>query len=220
MVNLMPTTQAKNNVIFAPHIDDEMIGCWRLLNEKSVSRVYYFNDLTAQRRCEAIDVGQYYDFEPIFVFPNTVIELEWEDILWLPNIKDAHPHHKAVNYRGKKYPNRKSYYSIDMNVEFDVLTETEQIKKREALSMYPSQSKLLESDDKYWLFESKLARDWSVASKYDLGDVTIWITGGFFSHQFVEDTYRENPEFNRFVTFFPMCRVELQHDTAKFIFEP
>ena len=152
-------------VLFAPHVDDEMIGCWRLLEGKQISQVYYFYDVTEIREKEARLAGLTYCFEPVFdefdfsKVPNDVTILA-------PNIRDSHPDHKMVNHLAKKLPNRKKYYSIDMNVRREVLISPT-VKLATLLKTYPSQASLFKSNAKYHLFESLLSDD---SSKM------IWVT--------------------------------------------
>lgn len=152
----MPTG---NYVILAPHIDDELIGCFSLLRKGLVSDVYYFYDLDEQRIEEAKRLAKNLGFTPHFLesYPYTFPE---DKILLLPNIADLHPHHKNINTTYRREPNEKVYYSIDMNVKNRVLGEKERSDKLDLLrTYYPSQSKLIEGNDKYHLFESILETD-------------------------------------------------------------
>ena len=143
---------SKPYIIFAPHVDDEMIGCWTLIRDKLVQTVYYFNDLDESRKEEAITASKAFDFE--VNFDKDYPKIDEDMILLVPNIRDAHPHHKIVNYRVRTlYPkNKKQYYSIDMNHKIMLLDDYTD-KLDALLKYYPSQSVLL-NDGKYFLFES------------------------------------------------------------------
>lgn len=152
---------AKNKpyVIFAPHIDDEMIGCFQLLEEKQVREVFYFYDLTPERQDEARAVASYYEFIPRFMgIEKNAGNLNSDAVILAPNIRDSHPHHKLVNQVAKSLPNKKQYYSIDMNVRRDRV-KNDAKKLDHLIKFYPSQKKLFEQDDKYHLFESLLESD-------------------------------------------------------------
>ena len=154
-------------VIFAPHVDDEMIGCFNLINEGKIDAVYYFYDLTEDRIQEAENAAKLFGFEVIMGgFSKEFFMTSAKDVIILaPNIHDEHPHHKEVNRLAKQLPNKKLYYSVDMNVKKEVLANYD--TKRTALtSLYPSQKKLFEKDDKYHLFESILEDD---------SDKMIWV---------------------------------------------
>lgn len=148
-------------VILAPHIDDEFIGCYRLLCEHKIKKVIYFFDLTEERIKEAKFVSENYKFEPIFCndIENLNSHISDSDVLLVPNIKDNHIHHKKINMIAKKLKNKKLYYSADMNTKFDVLSESIKNCKKDLLTYYyPSQEKLFENE-KYFLFESLLESD-------------------------------------------------------------
>lgn len=167
----------KPHTIFAPHIDDEMIGCWSVLKYGQVDKVYYFNDLESHRVDEAIRASVQFGFEAVFVDNYEYDKEEWDriiredvkgQILLIPSIKDAHPDHKKLNAYGKTFPNKKFYYSVDMNHKFEVLSEKDRENKLHALKKYyPSQTALFDSDAKYHLFESIKSTDTRK---------TIWVT--------------------------------------------
>jgi hypothetical protein len=153
----------KNVVILSPHIDDDVIGCFRLLKAGLVSKVYYFYDLTEERIAEAKRAAELFNFEPIFL-KNETISIKQEDpetIFLVPNIHDVHPHHKSVNRFAKQnlHMYKLQYYSIDMNTKFDILSEELQVEKEKTLlTLYPSQHKLF-ANEKYFLFESLTKKD-------------------------------------------------------------
>lgn len=156
-------TIEKNYVILAPHIDDELIGCYRFLKENTVKRVFYFFELTEERRNEARNTSTLFYFDPVFDFiPVSIATFEPPNTIFLvPNIHDEHPDHKDVNNFAKKYLSKfkLEFYSIDMNVDKDLLTVKEREEKKDLLyKLYPSQSKLFENE-KYHLFESHLDSD-------------------------------------------------------------
>jgi hypothetical protein len=148
-------------VIFAPHIDDEVIGCFRLLESRVVSKVYYFYDITDARKSEAINCAAHYGFEPIFVgqVASSALNIPSDVIILAPNISDNHPHHKEINRLAKSLSNKKKYYSVDMVGRFDVLSLMEQARKKIALNnLFPSQQALF-TNEKYYLFESLVEED-------------------------------------------------------------
>lgn len=164
-------------VIFAPHVDDETIGCWRLLNQGLVSEVHYFFEVDHVRKFEAIAAACLYGFNPVFHEGLEKPVLPEDAIIMAPHIKDQHPHHKEVNYLAKSMPNKVSYYSVDMNVDFFVLSEVEREKKKEDLfTLYPSQSNLF-SNEKYFLFESHMYDD--VITYYTLEYKNVIITSSY-----------------------------------------
>jgi hypothetical protein len=149
-----------NIVILAPHVDDELIGCYSILNDGKyrVTQVIYFYDLDDIRKEEALAAADFYNFDVSFDGYDAIIDRTV--ILYAPNVADAHPHHKAVNQYAKALANTKMYYSVDMNRDFTVLDEYDQKSKLTLLKhLYPSQQKLFDSDAKYHLFEDNTPDD-------------------------------------------------------------
>jgi LmbE family N-acetylglucosaminyl deacetylase len=169
----------KQIVILAPHVDDELIGCSALFDANKVSLVVYFNELSTQRRKEAIALARsqykqpyevlFVDFDSIReddkvytfnqVFEKTLPEIE-NTVLVVPSIKDQHVHHKEINRFARPMPYEKWFYSVDMNHKPQLLSKEQRERKLEALlTAYPSQKQLFENDAKYHLFESILPSD-------------------------------------------------------------
>jgi LmbE family N-acetylglucosaminyl deacetylase len=147
----------KPYVILAPHVDDEVIGCWRLLDQGKVRGVSYFFNLSSERINESWDCSAKYGFEVL----DGLYDVKPDDILLVPNIADYHPHHKHVNHMVRNVANRVYYYSVDMNVAMQVLPEfAQEQKKKDLMKLFPSQQELLRSTQKYYLFESLLETDW------------------------------------------------------------
>ncbi len=178
----MATT--KNDLLYtvlAPHIDDEVIGCFRILKAGLVKDVYYFYNLTDERIAEAERCSRRFGFTPHFYGEGTWIVLNQDQAthrLLVPSISDQHPQHKEINLRARKEFYGLSfrtmeYYSVDMNVrELEILSHGEQVKKRSHLfCLFPSQARLFERDDKYHLFEacfkSDFARQIFITTKFE-----------------------------------------------------
>lgn len=147
------------NIILAPHPDDEVIGCYSALVAGDIDYVYYFFDLTEQRRAEAEAAGAYFNFTPQFVdgdFPEGITD---EDVLWVPSIRDSHPHHRSVNLTFRAAAKR--FYSVEFSKRKRLLDEVERVEKRRVLDLlYPSQKELWESNASYYLFEEVAAKDY------------------------------------------------------------
>lgn len=147
-------------VILAPHVDDEVIGCFQMLDARLVSHVVYFYEVDDVRKAEALACAERFGFEAVFDWDNFhTNELLSNQTLLVPNIADHHPDHKAVNRLAKQLPNKKLYYSIDMNVQKTVLDNRARNEKMRALcNLFPSQSGIF-SDQKFYLFESYVEDD-------------------------------------------------------------
>lgn len=145
----------------APHIDDEVIGCYTLLKEGLITDVVYYDAADPIRVAESVKSSQKFGFKPLY----STWQHSWDesdvlagDNIFVPTIKDVHPDHKRVNMIGRRLAAHTGanlfFYSIDMNTRGRRTLMREDIAaKRAALNeLFPSQSKLL-SDDKYSLFE-------------------------------------------------------------------
>jgi len=148
-----------NYIILAPHIDDELIGCFSLIKDKKVKKVIYFFETTPERLEEAKEVSKHYGFEIEFsTIDDFKPEFNENDIILLPQKTDSHSHHKQVNQLKWKIKNKKKFYSIDMKnakpLPLSVINEKEKALKK----FYPSQINLFENA-KYFLFEDIIDED-------------------------------------------------------------
>jgi len=150
---LKENTMVKKFEILSPHVDDEVIGCFRLLENGEVEKVHYFFELTIERRTEAMASARFFNFTPVF-HENSFPKFDSNIHILIPNINDNHIHHKILNRKYRAHP-LVTFYSVDMNVNFDVLAPKEQNKKQYCLkTLFPTQKQLFDKDEKYWLFES------------------------------------------------------------------
>ena len=151
------------NIIIAPHVDDEVIGCYELLAANSIDKVIYitdFGEVTGPRKLEALKCAVRFKFKAIFC---TLADIDQHLVpncnVYVPSIKDLHPHHKLVNLFVHRLPCRSKlymkFYSVEMNFAPRLLDENVREAKLDALTtLFPSQAALFNSDAKYWLFES------------------------------------------------------------------
>ena len=58
--------------ILAPHVDDELIGCFTRLQNRSIDHVIYFFELTPERKKEAKAAAEHFGFIPIFARPDSM----------------------------------------------------------------------------------------------------------------------------------------------------
>lgn len=154
--------RTRRNIILAPHVDDETIGCFSLLDSGLISEVVYFYDLTDERWDEAQRAGDLFGFEVTngdwrsgsSAWMNDILP---EDTIIVPTVTDAHPDHKSVNLQGRRIAKNTGckllFYSIDMNVPYRQKTKYWEEKRQVLDYLYPSQRQLL-SDEKYHLFEA------------------------------------------------------------------
>jgi len=136
------------NVIFAPHLDDEIIGCFSILNE--VDLIVYFchdyREAEARRRD-----SRYVRFE------------EWEKLrpsggrldLYIPSQFDYHPLHRKVRGIGlNTAADQYWFYSVEMNVPWLEEEANPEIKRMSFEADYPGEVATINKSDKYFLFKS------------------------------------------------------------------
>lgn len=168
-------------LIVAPHVDDELIGCYSVLQDKNIEiDIIWCFDLTAERRMEAIRMAKEFSITPHFIeyFRETaiisVIENNNFDRVYVPSIRDWHPEHKLVNRLTRLHATH--FYSVDM-VNGKVLSENDRRNKLSQLNTYfPSQKTLWENNGLYYLFESIHTSDITKYRKWTMGTVEVYYT--------------------------------------------
>lgn len=157
------------NIIFAPHIDDELIGCFSKL--KDIDLVVYFFDVNDERLKEAYQLQKKYNYNIKVHNPNYDVLSVYDhpmNTIYIPSSKDLHIHHKEVNrlVRNNFTKANRKFYSIDMNRKPKLVNNMEH-KKELMYDIYKSQHGLFNSDEKYFLFEDIYDDD---------SDKSIWVT--------------------------------------------
>jgi len=161
--------------ILAPHIDDEVIGCFSILKNDRVDRVFYFFEHDSVRRAEADTAARAFGFQAVFTSikdfeANYLTTIAPDRTLLLPSRKDAHPDHQAVNrLRTHFEPSRLRFYSIDLGQSRTrrFLGDLAKDKRWYLNNLYPSQSALWESDAAYYLFEDIHEKDYLEVNRYE-----------------------------------------------------
>jgi len=148
-------------LILAPHADDEVIGCWSVLNQKDHIDVIYFFEVDLFRRQEAERAAEALGYNAHFDESIGYFEVPpGYDRVYVPSRRDWHADHKLVN---SKYRNKAThFYSVDM-AHGVYLGSVDSVTKREFLDKhYASQQSLWRHNDKYWLFEDIQTTDYDV----------------------------------------------------------
>jgi hypothetical protein len=176
-------------IIVAPHPDDEIIGCFSVLNSNLQSKdpaslqVWYVEketaggkpDLYAIRHAEATYAAVQLKFVPRFVSLDTLVdrltslaEEEGHVTLYIPSSRDSHPFHKKVNRKlnellvcATNVEGR--FYSVDLGQGSPSKRELPNFDvKRDWLNkFYPSQRDLWDNDASYYLFEDIVSEDFT-----------------------------------------------------------
>jgi len=168
--------------IFAPHLDDEILGCYSILKE--INYIIYF---TSDYRTNTIQDNRQYIYYDDFDFKT----IKSDDYIYLPSQYDYHPKHKEVNKFGYTIDAIRNFYSIEMNVPW-LEEEKHPTKKREIFNeMYPGEDM---KSDKYFLFKSIKSYDSYnyFSTKYTFNDFTINIDISDVSKIMFSDSENKN----------------------------
>jgi hypothetical protein len=147
----------KKPVIYAPHCDDEIIGCFELLKFEPII-IYDSENMDAIRKSEAETLKKYYEVSQIFT-EKYVFEGFEDHQIYIPDpIYELHPKHRQLGQIGESLA-RAGYniifYNTNMNAPY-IHECIDPVGKRELLNLvYPSQEELWKYDHKYFLFEGR-----------------------------------------------------------------
>lgn len=154
---------SKNCIIVAPHVDDECVGCFEILNNPANKiTIIYGADATAERRKEAFKLREVFPNVGNQVFHASVPSAYISDdcTLYFPDpISESHPSHRGWGFIGEQLVRSGVdviFYTTLMNVPY--IHEVEDPMKKEAIlnRIYPSQKTLWKTEKKYILFEGRL----------------------------------------------------------------
>jgi len=149
---------AGDEIIIAPHYDDEIIGCFEILERRPI---VVYTDPHDPRRAESEKLfkehrlvkAQYFSFNlpPNLLDPNNTY--------YFPDpIYEFHPSHRKWGAVGESMLRSGFdiiFYSIQMNAPYIHEVENS-IEKWKLLDLvYPSQKSLWDHDKKYYLFEGR-----------------------------------------------------------------
>jgi|APSaa5957512622_1039677.scaffolds.fasta_scaffold87904_2 hypothetical protein len=153
-----PDKETKREVIIvAPHPDDEIIGCYEVL-QKEKPIIIYSGDTPAERRQEAINTKKFINVKAqIFQMTIPTTFLNPDVIIYIPDpIYEIHPEHRKWGSLGESLARNGInviFYNTNMNAPY--IHEVKEPEKKEELlnKTYPSQKRLWEYEKKYVLFE-------------------------------------------------------------------
>lgn len=153
---------SKSCVIVAPHCDDELIGCFEIINNQNNSIIIiYGDDADNKRREEALKLRELFPNIKLQVFhssiPSTYVT---KDVtLYVPDpYFENHPMHRAWGMMGEGFARmgfNVVFYTTQMNAPY--IHETNDSTKKQAMldRVYESQKDLWAYEKKYILFEGK-----------------------------------------------------------------
>jgi len=152
------------NIIFAPHLDDEIIGCYSILD--IIDKIVYF---TNDYRINAIKDNNKYVYFDNFNFED-ILET---DTIYIPSKYDYHPKHRQVRNFGIGLNCNKMFYSVEMNVHWLEEEDDSKSKKKMFDQLYPNEDM---KNDKYFLFKSIKSYDDIEFDIYKRFDYELYIS--------------------------------------------
>lgn len=148
-------------VIIAPHGDDEIIGCFELLDQIPI--ILYSEKKSSDRYDEILNLNKYKDiYEQVFLtgfkIPQRFLSKTSFTYYFPDPINEIHPLHRRWGFVGEKMARNKYdviFYTTNMNVPYIHECKHEDEKQALLVDVYPSQSELWQYEHKYFLFEGR-----------------------------------------------------------------
>lgn len=147
----------ENVVIFAPHADDEIIGCFEVLESGIVTAVAVPDDKT---RKEMAQCSEHYSFS-ILDYSDVLSNIYIYSLFLFPDPHtELHPFHKFTGLKGLEVQHKGGavvFYTTNMNTNY--LREVKDSRKKRNMldRFYSNKASLWSSDHRYFLFEGHIA---------------------------------------------------------------
>lgn len=160
-------------IIFAPHADDELIGCYEIIRVGDPCLVIYTSKMSKERKIETNKVSEYFDnlttrCEPDYYHSYGLLrmlmnEKYYEEFYFPDPFNELHPEHKMLGFHGYKAWKENDnlniiFYSTNMNTNYlhELDDNSKNMKEAALNSIYPSQSDLWKYEKKYIFFEGRI----------------------------------------------------------------
>jgi hypothetical protein len=216
-------------LIIAPHIDDELIGCYSVLRDfrdygkNDQLDVVWLYDITTERLAEGKALAEYFGFNGSALFSTQALDIiksSSYDQIYVPARQDWHTDHKVTNSQFRAYATH--FYSVDMVNGVPLLEREAKEKKALLDDFYPSQSKLWATDASYYLFTSISNTDiqTSIKLRYEMFSVTVDPKYYSAAHAVILQNMAEFTEmnikaFSKLVGVCPSGEITCEHISGK-----
>ena len=145
------------SIIWAPHADDEIIGCYEVLIRDHPA-IIYSGDLDNKRREEALKLREHVEIGPqLFLMTVPPSLMQKGNTFYFPDpVEEWHPQHREVGFMGEQLARggyNVIFYSVNMQAKYIHRAPDATAKKELLDKVYPSQADLWKYDNKYYLFE-------------------------------------------------------------------
>lgn len=149
----------KNEIfIIAPHADDDIIGCWEILENKNLRPIIiYTENMDDKRKQETLKLKEYCNIKMQLYLRNIPPSAlnDTNTFLFPHPIYETHPAHRQQGFIGEQLARQGLnviFYITEMNAPFKFECSSPNDKKTLLANVYESQIELWSYDHKYFLF--------------------------------------------------------------------
>jgi len=159
--SMFPKKESKTTnetIIVAPHLDDEIIGCYEILINENIKPIIIYSDFSDdKRRSESLTLRNYVELKgQIFMDSIPANLIDKTNTYYFPNpIYETHPLHRIKGISGEgllRNGFNVIFYSTEMNYHAKYECKDPKGKRDLLNKVYPSQSNLWKYENKFWLF--------------------------------------------------------------------
>lgn len=170
---------SKHIIIVAPHADDEIIGCYEVIqkafltevsvhllfpNEKHVNEQKFYEEKSClfPPQCSWVLGKEYCNY---YLESYSVIDSKDNQLFFPDPVCEIHPEHRKYGHEGEKLLRQGAnvyFYSVNMQAPYIREVKNPEGKKEMLNRIYPEKADLWKYDYKYFLFEGqcKWIREW------------------------------------------------------------
>lgn len=149
----------KDIVIVAPHPDDELIGCFEILNQSRSSIIIYPSNTSSNRKRETENLVRCFQIKTL-LFENKIPDslLGKNLTFYFPDpIHEYQPDHREFGAIGESLARHDGenviFYSVNMMAPYIHKVKFPTVKEDYLNKIYPSQKDLWKYEKKYVLYE-------------------------------------------------------------------